>query len=215
MAGAQIQCRALVLSVDHHGDRFEKLRLVGDGLGLTMALQRLPSKSTAARSRAQLFELGVGQFREGKMPGALFLEDWSLEHRPGNLGSHYARFKTACRMARFLLDNLPMMAGCDPQFDLIVRALQAFSNSDAADLVYFKFLFQWTRSEGYPVKEQWLEELPAGLRQEAHLLLFRPTAESADGGPSLARLLRSLEQHLRQSTDLRLPLEQGPGSTAI
>jgi len=87
---------------------------------------------------------------------------------------------------------------------LLCTAFTAFAASDRPDIVYLKSLYCFARDEGYAVKQQWFPSLPSADRPLAIALINQPLAIQTTSPPDVTRLLRSLENYVRQHTEIRL-----------
>jgi hypothetical protein len=65
-------------------------------------------------------------------------------------------------------------------------------------------MYRFARDEGYPVKQEWFPSLPLADRELAAGMLNRPLAEQTVSVEETVRLRRSLEDYLRERTEILL-----------
>ncbi|MCD8481735.1 MAG: hypothetical protein LR015_03055 [Verrucomicrobia bacterium] len=92
----------------------------------------------------------------------------------------------------------------EPIYDLTLRAMKGFAGGQLPQAVFLKAVFQFARDEGYPVKEQWLRELPAEYQEGVIAVLRTPLQEICQPPESIERMRQDLMEYLRQKTDFWL-----------
>jgi len=89
---------------------------------------------------------------------------------------------------------------------LLRQALDAFMDAThAPEIVYLKALYSLARDEGYPVKQEWEEELQPALQEASHFFIRHPLADIPNDAPTRAaasKLIRRLEDYLRSHTEI-------------
>lgn len=215
MPGQQLQTTALLLARQPSGsDAFEQLTVFSEEHGVLHCLARLAKTATPATARRGAAARGEGPldlFDEAE----LWLESsnqgrtWFIkEHRhlarhPG-IGRSYEVLKAAAALAQVIARH-PVSDESRPAVAALLRqSFAALEQGARADLVWLKALFCLLRDEGYPVKQQWWQHLPAAERDAAAQILNQPIA-GQDPEPALvARLTRKLEDWLHAETEIRL-----------
>jgi hypothetical protein len=81
-------------------------------------------------------------------------------------------------------------------------AFDAFGESGRPDVVYLKSIYLFARDEGYPVKQEWLPSLSASDRATASAILGRKVDDQDIEADGVARIRRSLEDYLGESTEI-------------
>ena len=215
MPGQQLQTAAFILGRQPSGsDNFEQLAAFSETDGLLVCLARMPKSNaatTARRSSAPRSEGWLDLFDEAE----LWLESstqgrtWFIkEHRhlvrrPG-IGRSYAALQTAAQLARLIQRNPVPDESRAPIAALLRQSLGALEATDRPDLVWFKALFCFLRDEGYPVKQQWWQQLASDDRDAATQILNQPVAAQSPDASLVAQLTQHLETWVARDTELRL-----------
>ena len=172
--------------------------------GLQMVLARKPTKSGIATNLPDLFESGeLTLEKKGDKPA--FLKEFSPGTHYKGIARDYSALKTASRLARFYELNLLHLEHFEAAWDLLHTALQSLSEKRQSATVLLKALYVFARSEGYPVKEQWLEKLPREERILVEGLIRQPVDSQHMDTSITTEWIRRLEIFLLQETDLRIP----------
>lgn len=184
-------------------DSFEQLTLFDPTHGLLHALQRIPKKAGTVPP-LDLFDEAEFWLETSNQGRTWFIKEHRLLRRPDGLGRSYDALRCASALAALLLRNPVPDESREPLAALLRQTFAALSTHPRADLVWLKTLFCFLRDEGYPVKQQWWQELPAADRDAAALILNHPLAGQDSAAPLVARLTRSLEDWLKRETEVRL-----------
>lgn len=205
MPAALLHTEALVLAKRPPAESFQNCTLFSPAHGVLTAFIRLP-KARQPRFVLDLFDEAAVELETSNQGRTWFVRDARVLARGASLGRSYDALRAASALASLVArnppgeENRPMVAG------LLKSALAALASGGDPDAVLFKSMFRHARDEGYPVKEDWLAGLPAGLRADAQRLLRTPLAAlDPSRDPKAAQVLqRRLEDYLRQSTEILL-----------
>jgi hypothetical protein len=203
MPGQPLHTEAFVLSRKPPADRFQQLALFSEADGGLLCLQRLTTKSTS-KAALDLFDEADFFLESSNQGQTWFLKESRLLRRHDAIGRSYDALRFASTFAAVIVRNPVHEESRASVYALLRQAFAAFATASRPDLVYFKALFCFARDEGYPVKQQWWEELPAGLRATTAEILNQPLAVQAAAGPAVADLTRRLEDYLRAYTEILL-----------
>ncbi|HET7535466.1 MAG TPA: hypothetical protein VFJ90_03375 [Candidatus Didemnitutus sp.] len=212
MPGQQFQTTALLLARQPSGsDSFEQITAFSEEHGVLLCLARIPKASATARAAAKRSEGTLDVFDEAE----LWLESsnqgrtWFIKehrritHRPG-LGRSYETLQAAARLATLILRNPVPDESRTAIAALLRQSVGALEQGARPDLVWLKALFCLLRDEGYPVKQQWWQQLTGADRDVAAQVLNQPLAGQATEPPAVARIVRRLEDWVRAETEIRL-----------
>ena len=89
-------------------------------------------------------------------------------------------------------------------YALVRQTFAAFGTAARPDLVYLKALYCFARDEGYPVKQDWWQNLSADDRAAAAAMLNRPLAGQTAAPAGRQRPHHRLEDYLRGHTEILL-----------
>ena len=204
MPGLPLHTEALILLKQPPADRFQQFTVFAAGHGALLCLQRLSTKPNPTSPALDLFD-EADLFLESSNQGRTwFIKEARLLRRHTGIGRSYEGLRLAASFARMIVRN-PVAAESRARVDAQLRqTFAAFAESTRPDLVYLKSLYCFARDEGYPVKQQWWQELPAAERTAVSEMLNRPLADQTAPPPAVARVTRQLEDYLRGHTEILL-----------
>jgi hypothetical protein len=203
--GPSLTTDAIVLRAWPPTDTFQSFTVFTPDHGAIRVLRRIPAKkASAAHLALDLFD-EVSLLLEGTPKGdAWFVKEARLLHRHSGIGHRYESLVRASAFATVVTRN-PGSEESYPAIHALLRtAFAAFASSDRPDIVYLKSLYRYARDEGHPLKQQWFPALAAADRPLAATLVNQPLAVQTAAPADVARLLRSLENYLRQHTEIHL-----------
>lgn len=195
----------IALSRDPAGDRFLRVRLFDQALGLQSALFRLPSKRGIKSVPPDLFddlECRLNPARSGS--SIPFVAEYRKLRAYRELAHNPAHFLSASEIARFYLINGDHLLDPGPRLQLLRSALDSFSRALLPKVVLLKLYFCFARDEGLPVRESWLASLPSLLAEEASKVLSLPVTESGAEPIKIDFLVDGLKQWMNAETELRV-----------
>jgi hypothetical protein len=215
MPGQQLQTAALILGRQPSGsDNFEQLTAFSEADGLLVCLARLPKsgaaaparRSSAARSEGwlDLFDEAELWLESSSQGRTWFIKEHRLLVRRAGLGRSYAALQTAAQLARLIQRNPVPDESRTPIATLLRQSLASLETSDRPDLVWIKALFCFLRDEGYPVKQQWWQQLAPADRDAATQILNQPVASQNPDRSVVIHLTQLLETWVARDTELRL-----------
>ncbi|HYC72622.1 MAG TPA: hypothetical protein VEB66_15540 [Opitutaceae bacterium] len=200
----QLQTTGFVLARQAStSDSFEQLTVFDSVHGILHTLQRIPKKA-ASNPPLDLFDEAELWLESSNQGRTWFIKEHRLQHRPAGLGRSYESLRCASALAALLLRNPVPDESREPIAQLLRQTFAALAAHPRADVVWLKTLFCFLRDEGYPVKQQWWQDLPAGDREAAALILNQPLAGQDPDAAVVARFTRGLEDWLHRETELRL-----------
>jgi recombinational DNA repair protein (RecF pathway) len=203
MPGQPLHTEAFVLSRKPPADRFQQLALFSEAHGGLLCLQRLATKSSPATG-LDLFDEADFFLESSNQGQTWFLKECRLLRRHDTIGRSYDALRFASTFAAIIVRNPVHEESRAGVYALLRQAFAAFGSASRPDLAYFKALFCFARDEGYPVKQEWWEGLPAGPRATTAEILNQPLAAQTAAGPVVADLTRRLEDYLRAHTEILL-----------
>ena len=202
MPGRQLQTEAFVLSRQPPADRFQQLTVFSALHGDLLCLRRLPTKSASSSTVLDLFdeaELWLETSNEGR---TWFIRETRVQVRHDAIGRSYEALRMASAFAAVIVRNPVHEESREGVYRLLQQTFAAFGSTARPDLVFLKALFCFARDEGYPVKQEWWQGLPAPLRASASEMLNQPVAGQASAPEAVASLTRRLEDYLRANTEI-------------
>lgn len=197
---------AFVLDRSPGGEGFVRLQVLCRESGVRLLLQRAASGTGRGQRPPppDLFDQVAFEI-EARDEGPAFVKDARIVFHPTELPRHWEALQAASRFGRVLLDNRLSPDAAAPLFDLLVRALPAFSSGVRPDCTYLKCLYLLLRDEGYPVREDWALSLPLDAAQDLAALINTPLAAQTVGADRVRWLTRQIETWASHNAELRIP----------
>lgn len=202
MPGPIETMEGVVLLREASGETWDRITLLSPDTGIVQFLQRRSKK--AGMTTLDLFDRVSVVIERKDGSATRFSREIRILRRLSGLGQRYESLRESCQFARILMDNPVHEDSRHEVHDLLERALTAWERGDREDIVAFKSLFVFARGEGYAVREDWWQRLPARERGWATLLLNRPTCEVELERDQVATVRESLEHYLRHFTEIRV-----------
>ncbi len=161
------------------------------------------SQPTAALDLFDDVDVMLTSSNQGK---TWFVKEARVLMRRGGIGRGYDSLRHTSHFTAIVARNQVPHEGRAKTAALLRQALDAFADaSRAPEIVYLKALYSFAKDEGYPVKQEWEEELQPALREASHFLIRRPLADIPCDAPmktAATKLIRRLEDYLRANTEI-------------
>ena len=215
MPGQQIQTPAFILAKLPSGsDSFEQLTAFSGEHGLLLCLVRSPKPGSATAGRRSpvshsagnldLFDEAELWLESSNQGRTWFIKEHRLIQRHAGIGRSYDALRAAAALATLVSRNPVPDESRESVTGLLRSSLTALAASSRPDIAWLKALYCFLRDEGYPVKQQWWAGLPVPDREAATELLNQPLAAQTTDAPSVARIVRRLEDWVHTETEIRL-----------
>ncbi|MGF1448209.1 MAG: hypothetical protein ACFB20_02200 [Opitutales bacterium] len=200
-----LQASGLILDRQPAGEHHLRLALLTADQGMLAPFWRPARKSSGKTGEApDLFDEGECSLERARQGDGLFVKEFRLERRRGELARHYAAFQTASRLAAFFARNAPHLPETAAVLQLCRTALDRLGAGAPPAVVYLKTLVRFCQEEGYPVRQEWLTSLPPDLARNIAQVLPTPLDALPEELPDLSKALEHLEAWMRRGTDFYL-----------
>lgn len=197
MAGLSLIAPAFVLERrPAAADGWAGYQLYAAEQGVLAAMRREGRRASSAGA-PDLFDEVEAHLESSNQGRTWFVTESRIRTRAAGIGRSYEALRGASALARVVLRNPVAPDGRAAVYALLAESFAAFSQGLRPDVVLFKAVFRFARSEGYPVKQEWLAQLPAAESAAAENLLARPVRDAAVEPEQVARWQRRLEEYLR------------------
>lgn len=200
-----LETQAIVLNKESSNENFIRLELFCPNNGKLTCLARCSSKNQKNKTTTvlpDLFDCITVQLSPAKQGSLLFLKDFRLDRRYAGVSKNYSAFHYACLWVKILSLNLTHIDRPESLFLLTQKALDFFESLPNPQAIYFKTLYLFTRQEGYPIKEDWLINLPSEIMNEALIILQSALKEQKLIAGNVEKLIDHLHSWLRHSTEI-------------
>jgi hypothetical protein len=202
MPGVQLHTEAFVLLKKPPADRFQQFTIHSAVHGTLLCLRRLAIKSPS--TPLDLFDEAEFFLESSNQGRTWFIKEARLLTRHAAVGRSYEALRHASAFTAIIARNPVEEESRAGVHALLRQTFTAFDGTGRPDIVYFKALYCFARDEGYPVKQEWWQGLPAAARTVAADLLNQPLAAQSVAAPAVARLTSRLEDYLRTHTEILL-----------
>jgi recombinational DNA repair protein (RecF pathway) len=192
----------IALSRVEAGENHLRISVFSETQGLQTVLFGKGRKNQA-NDLPDLFDELELSLAPARSTGFRFVREYRVIAKRRALAHDHKRFQVASDLASLFLENGQHLLEPKPFADLLHSALSALCKGGNPQVVYFKSLFVFARSEGLPVKEAWLSDLSKGDQVRARSILSLTVDAQDDGGSSLCMLIDSLRSWLNAETELR------------
>lgn len=194
---------AWVLGRRPTSDSFQSLTLFSADPGQLTALHRVSTKAGRSEAPAapDLFDETAFLLESSNQGQTWFVREARLLRRHAEIGRSYAALERASAFAQLVARNDVPAESRERIYSLLGSAFGAFATAADPEVVSLKAVYRLAHDEGYPVRQQWFDSLPAELRAIALSLLRTPLSAIA-AEPQAGRLRRRLEEYLQGHTDL-------------
>lgn len=199
---------ALILKTAPSGESFLTLYALSAERGLFHCLKRVSSGKRKPGTQPDLFDTAEIQLQPAKNGNqTLFVQDYRVVCTRGNIGHSYSCLLQAANYATLLIRNATHMPDPEALFGLAERTCDAFNSGKAPQIVFLKGLYLLLQTEGFPLREDWLQGLPNKSRIQACDLIQKPITEtpSAQSLEACEAITQDLSRWLLRKTDVILP----------
>ncbi len=201
MAGAAVQVSGIILKREPSGEKFERLYLLARERGLVALLMRRPGAKSSS-SLPDIFDQ-VDLLVDDR-PGSdfSFVREVRILRKRTALGASYPALTRASEFALILHRNLPRDIRAEGIYELFETALDAWERGLQPDIVFFKSLYLLARGEGYPILQEWLNQLPDPGRREARSLVNLPVRDQTLDPKQVKAWVARLKHYIAHHTDI-------------
>ncbi len=201
MAGAAVQVSGIILKREPSGEKFERLYLLARERGPVALLMRRPGAKSSS-TLPDIFDQ-VDLLVDDK-PGSdfSFVREARIQRQRTSLGASYPALARASEFTLILHRNLPRDIGAEAIYELFETALDAWEGGLQPDIVFFKSLYLLVRGEGYPIRQEWLNQLPGPGQKEAKTLLNLPIRDQTMDPKQVRAWVARLKHYIAHHTDI-------------
>ena len=194
-----------ILKITQTSEHFLKLDYISPYQGLTYGLLRKSGKNKNV-SHADLFDSAEILRTVTNHSKQKFLKSYIPIHKRSAIGENYKLMEYACRFATFILNNVVDVPDPSDLYALTTQTLDAFERKFHPEIILFKALYRFLKTEGFPVDSGWWQSLTKEKRSSAKILLTRPLAEFEDNLDleSVKKLHKHLCQWAHKETELEI-----------
>ena len=159
----------LVLTREISGESGWIFRILTRKSGVLSAYKRVSSKR--ASQIPDLFDHAEIEY-ELSDNNMAFLSEYRVISQFTSIATNYKAFESACWFSKMLSQNMPYGDdGRSEIFEIAKTAFTAWNSQKLPQAVLLKSLYLLMKSEGYPVKQEWIEGLGKQERKSTAYIL--------------------------------------------
>lgn len=192
----------IALSRVEAGENHLRISVFSETQGLQTVLFRKGRKNQS-NDLPDLFDELELSLAPPRSTGFRFVREYRVITKRRTIAHGHQRFQVASDLANLFLKNGQHLLEPKPFAGLLHSALAALCKGGNPQVVYFKALFVFARSEGLPVKEAWLSDLSKVDQVRTRSILSCPVEYQEDDASSISVLIASLRSWLNAETELR------------
>ncbi len=185
----------IIIGMKPHAELFLYVQFLSEKTGIISALVRTSKKLSV--TAPDLFDYGRFTLKTGKAGNVCFLENFDLIERFQHIGRHFRRLEDASLLCKIIRLNAGHLESHATVTNLLLRALKNINEGKDSKLVCLKMLYLLARDEGFPVREEWLADLPLERKFPVESMLASSFGSDLDSN-SVASALDSLLRWLQQ-----------------
>lgn len=205
MHKGSLELTSIILHREFSGENFLRFELFCPIHGKVTCLNRLSTKKPN-HYLPDLFDVANIHLTSPRQGTLFFLKTFHPILRHHNIPKNYSTFYYASYWIKIISMNLTYIDNLQYAFALTQKTLNAFDLSSQPHATYFKALYLLARHEGYPVKEDWLSQLPSAMFKNALSLLKNPLETQVLSIPIIESLIHHIHSWISQTTDILLPI---------
>ena len=199
-----IEPTGIILARQQSSEHFRIFFLLSPQYGHLKCL--VPLKGRNFLSQPDLFNELTLTLTPSKKSNTLFAQKFHLIATHQAIAKHYNCLINAQKLCDFLHRNIPPQYASAHIYTTLKTFLKALEKNHLPHTTLFKALFKITQTEGYPVQEAWLPQLPPTQQQQANTLLKTPLQLLPPQAEKNAHtLLQTLKHYLVHSLEFSLP----------
>ncbi len=203
MPTLRLSTEGFLLSKKTTGESYLSYQIFSGEHGLLLCLKRVSQKKTD-KVQPDLFDRAQLDLEKPQTGYAWFVRDYEIIKRHTGIARNYNSLLCASEFASTLLKNLTHTETFAGLFHLTGVVFQSWEKGLNPELVLLKSLYLFAREEGYPVKQDWWQNLPPSEREEATRLLNNKIETLNIDDEKLQSILQNFKKWLPQGTDILL-----------
>lgn len=182
----------LVLRCRENGDNLLSIAFLSKTRGLHYPLLRKSKKGT----RPDLFDTARITLSRAKQGELLFASDYTALKRRAGLALSYERLKIASRFAEIVRCNVQHLPDHEIIFALSEKLFDTLETEPAPEAAYLKTLYLFAKTEGFPIREDWVFNLTPHSRETLAKILSTPLNSQPEASTDIHSLTSSIEDWL-------------------
>ena len=185
----------LVLTREVSGESGWLFRVLTRDSGVLQAYKRVSSKR--ASQIPDLFDHAEIAY-ELSSNNMAFISEYRIITQHASIATNYTAFESACWFSKMLSQNMPHGDdGRTEVFEIAQTAFDAWNSQKLPSAVLLKSLYLLMKSEGYPVKQDWIEGLTEQDRKSVSHILNTTIKDINIDHTDIEKLIASLQHWMK------------------
>ena len=205
MSHTETSLNLLVLKVTQTSEHFLKVDFLSANEGLESCLFRYSPKK-AIPIKPEIFDTANVSFDLKKTLKPRFIKEYFPAIKRSQIGMRYKQLVFASKFSQFLIENASHAPDPVELFELVSRSLDAYENGYAPEIITLKVLYNFLKSEGFPVQASWWKSIHKSHQVIAKQLLTTPLSkgsQSVEDAEFALYLLNHLSLWIERESDLK------------
>lgn len=195
----QIDC-ATVLNREARGESALYIEAFSPVFGLLRMIKKISRSKT---SELPDFFNDLSMLTESDTPASLkFLREFSTLRRRGSISKSYEALANASAICACVIKNGINAEDAARLHLKLTSALDSIDSGSPPEIVRFKFMYLIDRDEGYPVREDFYENLSGPSKALMEIIVRTPSAQAAEFRSRTPDLLDKMCEWIYSNTDI-------------
>lgn len=192
----------IVLDKELRAENFMMFTVLSKELGLTYALKRVSSKKQTFLP--DYFDIISAKLSAKSKNSPFFIESFEISEKLCENSANYNSLVAMGKIVRVIIKNAPFLEDCSRIYKTFSLAVKSYKNTNTPEIVNIKWLYDFAKSEGYPVREDFLNTLPDLDYNNFLEIVKTPVLSCAVDKDSAKHLLKLFETWVSLKTDIVL-----------
>ncbi len=195
-----IESTAIVIDKSLRGEGDLLLSLFSAELGFFNCIKKISKKKTS--QQPDFFNLITGNFEKIGASDLRILRDFELLKSNASIAKNYDAFMQASEICRTILKNGKLIEDVGLLYDTLTHALSALDAGANPIVVRTKFVYIFSKQEGYAVKQGFASNLNLQEKSLLQEMLSKPSLNCQVCSQEAQRLLAKFIAWLSANTDI-------------
>ncbi len=183
-------------------ENFMMFTVLSKELGLTYALKKISAKKQTFLP--DYFDIISATLSAKSKNSPFFIESFDITKKLCGKPTSYNSLFAMGKIAKTIIKNAPFLEDCSRIYKTFSAAITAYENTDVPEIVNIKWLYDFAKSEGYPVKEDFLSTLPDSDYESFVDIVKTPVLKCAANKDCAKHILKLFETWVSLKTDIVL-----------
>ncbi len=191
---------AIVLNKENRAENYLSFTLFSKDLGICYAMIKV-SRNKNNPLPDFFNEISV-ECNKGNFGNNYFIKSINSIESLNNFHKNYKGLLECTKLAQCLIRNASHLEDFSPAYKDFVLALKAYITATDPRLVNIKWLYKFARNEGYPIKEDFAQNLSAQYQEIFVQIINTPSSQCNIAKEDIGFIYDKLSHWLNYNTDI-------------